>query len=112
MCTVRARSPFSLSPLQNLPELDAARSGKRLEDALRDAAAAAARIGVGVSKEAQALFDALSKTYPCFWRDKSIVVMEDVVVSEPYTDCTGGSTAANERVRMVLSALQPRTAGK
>ena len=103
-----SHATIALTSLQNLPELDAARTSKRLEDALREAAASAARIGVGVSQEAQALFDALSKTYPACWRDKSIVVMEDVVINEPYTDCTGGSAVANERVRTVLQALRPR----
>jgi len=78
-----------------------------------------------VTRQAQALFDAISKTcagrlmprsashpprtrsHPCVWRGTSIVVMEDVVISAPYTpdSCVGGSAAANERMRAVLAGL-------
>lgn len=70
--------------------------------------AAQARIGVGVSPRAQALFDALSRTHPCRWSGRSIVVLGDVVVSPPGygpESVTGGTDAEAERVRVVLTAL-------
>ncbi len=47
---------------QPLPEIDDTRAARRLEEALRAAEAASERIGLGVSRDAQALFDAISKT--------------------------------------------------
>ena len=52
------------------------------------------------------------RSYPCAWRGTTIVVMEDVVICAPYTPetCTGGSAAANLRVKSVLQQLQANLA--
>ncbi|PRQ51377.1 putative Anticodon-binding domain-containing protein [Rosa chinensis] len=42
------------------------------------------RIGVGVTSQAQNIFDALSKTLPVSWDKTVIVVMNEVRVSSPY----------------------------
>ena len=47
---------------QATPQLDDARIQRRLDDALRAAEAATQRLGVGVTRNVQALFDALAKT--------------------------------------------------
>ncbi|KAL2559671.1 RNA-proCES [Forsythia ovata] len=76
------------------------------------------RIGVGVTAEAQSIFDALAKTLPVRWDKTNIVVMNEVHVSSPYLpeNVTGGTPAANERVRKVLEfekkRLQARGAGQ
>ncbi|XP_020551574.1 protein LSM12 homolog A [Sesamum indicum] len=90
----------------------------REESAIRQAEADAERIGVGVTAEAQSLFDALSKTLPVRWDKTTIVVMNEVRVSSPYLpeSVTGGTPAANERVRKVLEfekkRLQSRNLGQ
>ncbi|GJW63892.1 protein LSM12 [Tanacetum coccineum] len=96
------------------------------EAAVRQAEIDVERIGVGVTAEAQSLFDALSKTcrlscpawLPVRWDKTAIVVMNEVRVSSPYLaeSVTGGTPAANERVRKVIELerrrLQTRGAGQ
>lgn len=90
----------------------------REEAAVRQAEDEADRIGVGVTREAQDIFDALSKTLPVLWDNTIIVVMNEVRVSSPYfpDNVTGGPPAANERVKKVLELererLQARGAGQ
>ncbi|WOG88782.1 hypothetical protein DCAR_0208017 [Daucus carota subsp. sativus] len=78
--------------------------------AIRQAEIDSERIGVGVTPEAQSIFDALSKTLPVRWDKTVIVVMNEVRVSSPYTSerVTGGTPAANERVRKVLELERKR----
>jgi hypothetical protein len=60
-------SSSSFDPLAKLPTLDDAKCRERLERAVHAASTRAAKIGVGVSRRAQAAFDALDKTLPCAW---------------------------------------------
>ncbi|KAK4763915.1 hypothetical protein SAY87_013353 [Trapa incisa] len=80
------------------------------ELALRQAEAEAERIGIGVTSEAQSIFDALSKTLPVRWDKTVIVVMNEVRVSSPYVadSVYGGTPAANERVKKVLEFERKR----
>ncbi|RDY12497.1 Protein LSM12-like protein, partial [Mucuna pruriens] len=82
----------------------------REEVAIRQAEADAERIGVGVTSEAQGIFDALSKTLPVRWDKTVIVVMNEVRVSSPYhpESVVGGTPAANERVKKVLEFERKR----
>ncbi|KAF6157333.1 hypothetical protein GIB67_004271 [Kingdonia uniflora] len=86
----------------------------REENAIRLAELAAERIGMGVSSEAQRLFDALFKTLPVRWDRDVIVVMNEVRVSSPYLpeNVNGGSTAAKERVKKVLELERKRLQGR
>ncbi|EMR11217.1 hypothetical protein PNEG_00806 [Pneumocystis murina B123] len=47
--------------------------------------AAIARKGIGVTQEAQNLFNSLSRTLPCRWEKQSIIVLDDVYIDPPYT---------------------------
>jgi hypothetical protein len=91
--------------------VDDARAAARLEAAVKAAEAAAARVGVGVSSQAQALFDALGRTHKVEWREQAILLMETVLIPPPYTPagCTcSGSALELERARVVLAAERTR----
>ncbi|KAJ7953668.1 Protein LSM12-like protein [Quillaja saponaria] len=90
--------------------LDLSALQAREELAIRQAEAEAERIGVGVTSEAQSIFDALSKTLPVRWDETKIVVMNEVCVSSPYLpeSVSGGTPAANERVKKVLEFERKR----
>ncbi|KAF9673871.1 hypothetical protein SADUNF_Sadunf10G0068800 [Salix dunnii] len=102
----RAEDPLDIKKCY----IDLHRLQAREELALRQAEADAERIGVGVTAEAQSIFDALSKTLPVRWDKTSIVVMNEVHVSSPYLpECvSGGTPAANDRVKKVLELERKR----
>ncbi|KAJ4966754.1 hypothetical protein NE237_018603 [Protea cynaroides] len=96
----QAEDPLDLKKCYlDLPTLQA-----REVAAIRQAEMEAERIGVGVTSQAQSIFDALSKTLPVHWDKTVIVVMNEVHVSSPYLpqNVTGGTPSANERVKKVL----------
>jgi len=49
---------------------------------MQAAQAEAAKTGVGVSSKAQHVFDALSKTMPCHWKQHNIVILNEVRCEE------------------------------
>lgn len=68
---------------------------------------AEARRGKGVTREAQDIFDAFSRTMPARWDGTSIVVADAVVIAKPYRvdDCRAliaNDSAALTRVRKVV----------
>ncbi|XP_059648978.1 uncharacterized protein LOC132294945 [Cornus florida] len=102
----KAEDPLDLKKCYlDLPSLQA-----REESAIRQAEMEAERIGVGVTPEAQNIFDALSKTLPVRWDKTVIVVMKEVRVCSPYLpeSVSGGTPAANERVKKVLELERKR----
>ena len=72
---------------------------------------AASRKNKNVSKEAQELFDGISRTLPTRWDGNSIVVMDSVVISAPYRgeDCRAGNgvpAGTLSRVRKVVGLIK------
>ncbi|RPB05159.1 hypothetical protein L873DRAFT_1663828 [Choiromyces venosus 120613-1] len=65
--------------------VDIAAVAAREKDAARAEAERIANKGVGVTKEAQDIYDALARTMKCRWHDKQIIVYNDVIIDEPYT---------------------------
>jgi hypothetical protein len=59
---------------------------------------------VGVTAEAQEIFNSLAKTLPCRWHGDMIVVFEDIRIPSPYTlnSISGSDAAALNRVKKVL----------
>ena len=103
---VRSKAPSSSPTTEALPVVDPARSQRRLEANVKAAQTSAANIGVGVTRTAQDIFDALAKTLPCQWQGTAINVMDEVTIAAPYAVCQGmpnGDLRAVERVQKVLA---------
>ncbi|KAF9568845.1 hypothetical protein EC968_002866 [Mortierella alpina] len=102
----------SVLPAVGFVHLD--RIKQREQQAVREAQAAAARIGVGVSTVGQEIFDALSKTLPCRWAKESIVVMDEVIIAPPYEpeNCKANASSSYTlaRVKKVLEGERSRMA--
>eukprot|EP00775_Hariotina_reticulata_P007469 gene7469-7679_t len=96
----------------HLPYVDKDRARQREEKALLQAEGDMTKVGVGVTKEAQSIFDSLSKTMPCMWHGRNITVMDAVVVEPPYTvesvTTTSDHKGALDRVKKVLQAERQR----
>jgi hypothetical protein len=43
------------------------------------------KIGIGVSKFGQLIFDELSKTLPTYWSNTDIIVLDEIIIVDPYT---------------------------
>ncbi|TGZ76296.1 hypothetical protein EX30DRAFT_399364 [Ascodesmis nigricans] len=85
-------------------KVDTAIVGRREREVVRGEVEREQRIGKGVSREGQEIFDALSRTMPCRWAGKDIVVLESVVISDPYgaDNVKGNEANAVKRVKTVL----------
>eukprot|EP00013_Stygamoeba_regulata_P019171 CAMPEP_0177660290 /NCGR_PEP_ID=MMETSP0447-20121125/17948_1 /TAXON_ID=0 /ORGANISM="Stygamoeba regulata, Strain BSH-02190019" /LENGTH=186 /DNA_ID=CAMNT_0019165319 /DNA_START=178 /DNA_END=738 /DNA_ORIENTATION=- len=98
------------------PTLNAEQIDRREAIAVRQAYEESQRIGINVTLEAQQLFNQLCKTLPCKWDQKTIVVMDEIRVTPPYTadSCAGpkDSAAVLARVRRVLTGERARLAKK
>lgn len=103
------------SPSQDAGNVDASSALKRIDwNALkaRERAAVEKELkkkhsrGPGVGKEAQDIFDALSRTLDVRWHEQNIVVLDSVMIRPPYgpEDCKalGKETMALQRVKKVL----------
>ncbi|KAL7266075.1 hypothetical protein RUND412_011393 [Rhizina undulata] len=95
--------PFSHAEPKIGPVNLAALMAREREASKAEMAKSATR-GVDVTKDAQDIFDALSRTMPCRWHDKQIIVLDHVVIAEPYTldSCRSKDLHALNRVKKVL----------
>lgn len=101
-----------LSPAPSVPApppyLSAAALQARAAGALQRAHERASKVNKNVSKEAQDIFDAISRMLPTKWDGKDILVMDQVSVKGPgyrSEDCRAGKEAgpALARVKKVVS---------
>jgi hypothetical protein len=86
----------------SLPEIDRSKISRRLQLAKE-------RIGIGVSSEAQDLFNTILKTITDVrWQEQDIIVMEEVMVTPPYTpeSCTFCSNASRGQKNSSLPYLK------
>ncbi|KAJ6160981.1 hypothetical protein N7470_004377 [Penicillium chermesinum] len=100
-------SPSFADALPPIQALDARALKMREVKAVGEALEREARRGKGVTREAQEIFDAFSRTMPARWDGSNIVVADAVTIASPYRvdDCrplVEGDTAALNRVRKVL----------
>ncbi|GAN02847.1 conserved hypothetical protein [Mucor ambiguus] len=68
----------------------------RESEALKGFQSQVSKIGVGVTKEGQDIFNALSKTLPCRWSKDTIVVMDEILITPPYgvDNCKANATSS------------------
>ncbi|KAK5575426.1 hypothetical protein RB653_006559 [Dictyostelium firmibasis] len=91
----------------SLPSLNVQLIIKKQDEVIRKATQKAMKIGVGVTPEAQEIFNSISKTLPCDWSGENIIVLNEVKISSPYNieNCTGPENSKSiERVKKVLEA--------
>jgi len=80
--TEPTRLPEPLNVDSRLPKINAVKIRENASNAARERGR---RLGQDVTIEAQDLFDAMSRTYPCHWDNTSIVVLGEVRIDPPYT---------------------------
>lgn len=109
--TILSPAPSSGPPTGATPTISPNQTAallSRAEAAVARIKEAAARKNPSASKEAQEIFDAISRTLPTKWAGTSIVVNETVLIASPYRaeNCKAGpgqQPGALARVKMVVS---------
>lgn len=112
---ISAATTTSPASLDNVPppltSLDTAALLKRADAAVARLKEAAARKNKSVSKEAQDIFDGISRTLPTRWDGTNMVVNDGVVINAPYRaeDCRAGAgqqAVMLGRVKKVVSKIE------
>lgn len=99
--------------VQKLPAVELEKVFALEQHAMAQAADLRRLIGVGVTEEAQDLFDVLHKTLPCAWNGQTIIVgvvgQNEVIVTPPYTpeSASGNDPKSLEHVRKVVRCPCP-----
>ncbi|KAK7207395.1 anticodon-binding domain-containing protein [Myxozyma melibiosi] len=84
---------------------------QKMKSATRSAGQSLAQRNVAVTAEAQELFDSLSKTLPIRWVNKSILVLDEVMIDPPYTpdSCHAETDSpALARIKIVVEGERKR----
>eukprot|EP01113_Clastostelium_recurvatum_P029951 TRINITY_DN3626_c0_g1_i2.p1 TRINITY_DN3626_c0_g1~~TRINITY_DN3626_c0_g1_i2.p1 ORF type:complete len:176 (+),score=25.24 TRINITY_DN3626_c0_g1_i2:101-628(+) len=112
---IKVLSRGTQDAMTTLPSINMSRVRMREEAALQQAVAESARIGVGVSSEAQEIFNALGKTLPVRWIQLQICVLDVLHINPPYmpedvVSVIPGNEVMLNRVRKVLEGERRRLA--
>lgn len=95
-----------------LPIIDRKIVDKIEKRAINDFKKNEARIGIGVTKDAQELFDFIWKTHPdCVWNNKDILVLNgEVSIKPPYgpNNCIAKNEKLKERFATVISKFRQK----
>ncbi len=86
-------------PLPSIKELTLSDASRAVADAIAAVQQKQAARGRGVTAEAQAIFDGLSKTLRCTWNMDQIVVMGTIIVAPPYTEDKVGLLDTADKVK-------------
>lgn len=101
--------------LPSISKVDLAALQAREEQTIREMKKKDAQKGKGVSKEAQELFDAISRTLPTRWADTQIVVSDSVLIQAPYTvdniRAPADKAQAENHVRKIVEHYYQRKKG-
>ncbi|KAJ4303412.1 hypothetical protein N0V90_002305 [Kalmusia sp. IMI 367209] len=103
--------------LPSISKVDLAALRAREEQTIREMKKKDAQKGKGVSKEAQEIFDAISRLLPTRWDDARIIVNDAVIVQPPYTvdnlQAESGKEQSKAQVRKIMENYYQRkkTAG-
>eukprot|EP00967_Tisochrysis_lutea_P030379 scaffold35661_cov20-Tisochrysis_lutea.AAC.2 len=91
----------------HLPAINLEKCKLREKKALEQAAQQAKRVNSGVTTEAQCIFEALNKTLPCEWQDKTIVVLPTcIIVGHACAGIKSEKDAGLTGIRPLYSCLQ------
>lgn len=104
-----ARDLIASLPVAVLPPFDASAAKRREQEALNKAAAAADKVGQGVTREAQELFNAVEHLYPqTKWAGTTIRVLGLVDVAAPYAQArpTQGAPPNPDLLRLVQNIVE------
>ncbi|KAF9696318.1 hypothetical protein EKO04_005259 [Ascochyta lentis] len=103
--------------IPSIAKVDMAALMAREEQTIREMKKKDAQKGKGVSREAQEIFDTISRTLPTRWADSQIVVNDAVLIQPPYTldsiRAPAGKEQSAAQVKKIIERYyqQKRTTG-
>ncbi|KAI9769046.1 MAG: hypothetical protein M1839_003809 [Geoglossum umbratile] len=110
-----AKEPSFETALPKISNVNLAAAKQREEVAVRRLQENERRLGKGVTREGQEIFDALSKTLPSRWHEARIIVLDTVMIYPPYEveNCKAEKdSTALQRVKMVLGEERKKLADR